>query len=254
MPDPPDDDVYELSDDDAIEPDASGFTPAHSNTGDYELSEITDNPVRGDLEIIMHPARYCRACGFDLTLIDVSPCPGCEKAFDPDDDATTRDTPLPEQENFWLQRPRLAGYGLLALFILGRPIIGFVGAHRRYGGAEAGRGLGVHRRQVERVDPGLRVERELVEIALDLAAELTEYREMMPDATISRIDVEAVAKEAGVKLSDSETVIRSRMIRSRRFRPTRTWFCSSSPTERIRRLPRWSISSMWPMSDSRLIK
>jgi len=133
MPDPPDEDVYELNEDDAMEPEPTGKTQADSNgqpdPGDYGLSEVADNPVRGDLEIIMHPARYCWACGFDLTLIDVSPCPGCEKAFDPDDDSTTRDTPLPEQDNFWLQRPRLAGYALLGLFILGRPIIGVVGGN-----------------------------------------------------------------------------------------------------------------------------
>ena len=27
----------------------------------------------------------------------------------------------------------------------------------------------------------------------------------------------------------------------------RNWFCSSSPTERMRRLPRWSMSSTVPM-------
>lgn len=130
MPDPPehDEDLYELSDDDAIDDAPAGSPPTDiTPEGDYELAQVTDNPVRGDLEILTHPARYCRACGFDLTLLDVSPCPGCEKAFDPDDDATTRDTPLPTQDNYWLQRPRLAGYGLLLLFILGRPIIGFIG-------------------------------------------------------------------------------------------------------------------------------
>lgn len=131
MPEPPDEDLYELSDDDAIEIDVSDTTSSKEadESGDYELREVSDNPIRGDMAILVHPARYCRGCGFDLTLIEVSPCPGCEKAFDPNDDSTTRDTALPEQENFWLQRPRLAGYGLLALFIFGRPIIGFVGGN-----------------------------------------------------------------------------------------------------------------------------
>lgn len=125
-----DDDIYELNDDDAIHDNVrDSSVDADDQGGDYELSEVADNPVRGDLEILVHPARYCRACGFDLTLIDVSPCPGCEKEFDPDDDTTTRDTPLPTQDNFWLQRPRLAGYALLGLFIVGRPIIGFVGGN-----------------------------------------------------------------------------------------------------------------------------
>ncbi|MBB6430370.1 hypothetical protein [Algisphaera agarilytica] len=115
-----DEDIYELSEEDALDD-----TPSAS--GEYELGEVSDNPPRGDLEIIMHPARYCRACGFDLTLVEVSPCPGCEKEFDPNDDSTTRDTPLPTQDNFFLQKPRVAGYGLLAWFILGRPIIHFVG-------------------------------------------------------------------------------------------------------------------------------
>ena len=47
-----------------------------------------------------------------------------------------------------------------------------------------------------------------------------------------------LTKDAGVRASTSETVIRSRMILSRRFSPTRTWFCSNSPTERTRRLPK----------------
>ncbi|MEM1027766.1 MAG: hypothetical protein AAGJ38_06755 [Planctomycetota bacterium] len=120
-------DVYELNDDDAFDADTPEPEPPAPDVGEIELAEVTDNPIRGDLEILMHPARYCRACGFDLTLVDVSPCPGCEKAFDPEDDSTTRDTPLPTQGNFWLQRPRLAGYGLLLVFIIGRPLIHVIG-------------------------------------------------------------------------------------------------------------------------------
>ncbi|MEM9419855.1 MAG: hypothetical protein AAGA25_12515 [Planctomycetota bacterium] len=92
---------------------------------DEQSTQDTSDEQGPDFEV--RPARYCRSCGFDLTLIDVSPCPGCEKEFDPEDDSTTRGTPLPTQGNFYFQRPRVAGYGLLVWFILGRPIIHFVG-------------------------------------------------------------------------------------------------------------------------------
>ena len=47
----------------------------------------------------------------------------------------------------------------------------------------------------------------------------------------------------GVMASTSWVVIRSRTTRSIRERPIRTWFWMSSPTDRIRRLPKWSMSS-----------
>ena len=47
----------------------------------------------------------------------------------------------------------------------------------------------------------------------------------------------------GVIASTSWVVMRSRTTRSIRERPTRTWFWISSPTERMRRLPKWSMSS-----------
>ena len=47
----------------------------------------------------------------------------------------------------------------------------------------------------------------------------------------------------GVIASTSWVVMRSRTTRSIRERPTRTWFWISSPTERTRRLPKWSMSS-----------
>jgi hypothetical protein len=40
--------------------------------------------------------------------------------------------------------------------------------------------------------------------------------------------------------------MRSLIARSMRSRPTRYWFSISSPTERTRRLPRWSMSSISP--------
>jgi len=42
----------------------------------------------------------------------------------------------------------------------------------------------------------------------------------------------------------SEIDMRSLTARSMRVRPTRNWFSSSSPTDRTRRLPRWSMSSV----------
>ena len=55
----------------------------------------------------------------------------------------------------------------------------------------------------------------------------------------------------GVMASTSWVVMRSRTTRSIRLRPTRTWFWMSSPTDRIRRLAKWSWSSMrYPDSPS----
>ena len=47
----------------------------------------------------------------------------------------------------------------------------------------------------------------------------------------------------GVIASTSWVVMRSRTTRSMRDRPMRTWFWISSPTERMRRLAKWSWSS-----------
>ena len=47
----------------------------------------------------------------------------------------------------------------------------------------------------------------------------------------------------GVMASTSWVVMRSRTTRSMRERPMRTWFWISSPTERMRRLAKWSWSS-----------
>ena len=48
----------------------------------------------------------------------------------------------------------------------------------------------------------------------------------------------------GVALSISWIVIRSRTTRSMRSRPMRNAFWISSPSARMRRLPRWSMSSL----------
>ena len=52
--------------------------------------------------------------------------------------------------------------------------------------------------------------------------------------------------ELGVACSGSVMVIRSLTTRSMRRRPIRNWFWMSSPLARMRRLPRWSMSSAWP--------
>ena len=48
----------------------------------------------------------------------------------------------------------------------------------------------------------------------------------------------------GVISSGSCMLMRSRTTRSMRDRPMRNWFWISSPTVRMRRLPKWSMSSV----------
>ena len=54
----------------------------------------------------------------------------------------------------------------------------------------------------------------------------------------------ALMRSCGMRLAMSEMDMRSFTARSMRVRPTRNWFSRSSPTERTRRLPRWSMSSV----------
>ncbi len=54
-------------------------------------------------------------------------------------------------------------------------------------------------------------------------------------------------RDCGVMASTSWVVIRSRTTRSMRARPVRSWFWISSPTVRMRRLPKWSMSSAWTL-------
>ena len=56
----------------------------------------------------------------------------------------------------------------------------------------------------------------------------------------------ALIRSCGIAASISTELMRSRTARSMRSRPTRNWFSISSPTERTRRLPRWSMSSISP--------
>ena len=57
----------------------------------------------------------------------------------------------------------------------------------------------------------------------------------------------------GVALSISWIVIRSRTTRSMRSSPMRNAFWISSPLARMRRFPRWSMSSGWPPPLLRMI-
>jgi hypothetical protein len=62
------------------------------------------------------------------------------------------------------------------------------------------------------------------------------------DSCHDRADVDKRLRRNGCPVS--WMVIRSLTTRSIRVRPMRNWFCSNSPTQRRRRLPRWSISSL----------
>ena len=61
----------------------------------------------------------------------------------------------------------------------------------------------------------------------------------------------ALIRSCGMTVSMSTEDMRSLMARSMRSRPTRYWFSISSPTERTRRLPRWSMSSISPLPSRR---
>ena len=59
----------------------------------------------------------------------------------------------------------------------------------------------------------------------------------------------ALMISCGIRFSASASDSRSFTALSTRTRPRRNWFSTISPTERTRRLPRWSISSTvpWPL-------
>ena len=61
----------------------------------------------------------------------------------------------------------------------------------------------------------------------------------------------ALIRSCGMTVSMSTEDMRSLMARSMRRRPRRYWFSMSSPTERTRRLPRWSMSSISPLPSRR---
>lgn len=86
----------------------------------YALGEVVEAPPRHDLIEISQPAKWCLACGCELTLVETGACPRCEKLFDPGKPGTFSPVPPREPGNWWLQAPRLAGYALIVLFLLGR--------------------------------------------------------------------------------------------------------------------------------------
>ena len=61
-------------------------------------------------------------------------------------------------------------------------------------------------------------------------------------ATIGLMDTKSCGRIVSASFND----MRSLAIRSMRVNATLRWLVSSSPTERTRRLPRWSMSSMLP--------
>ena len=56
----------------------------------------------------------------------------------------------------------------------------------------------------------------------------------------------ALMSSWGISSSVSDRLSRSRTARSTRTSPMRNWFSAISPTLRMRRLPRWSMSSTCP--------
>src|SRR2546422_4629366 len=69
--------------------------------------------------------------------------------------------------------------------------------------------------------------------------------ELPKNAWITALTVRAFTRSSSVIRSGSLLMlIRSLMSRAMRDSPTENWFAISSPTERTRRLPRWSMSSV----------
>ena len=89
----------------------------------YELAEAPTPELRPDLELIQRPPRWCPACGYDLTMVDVPPCPRCERSFIPGDASTYAEEPIEPPHNSWINARRVAGYVAIPLFLLGRVII-----------------------------------------------------------------------------------------------------------------------------------
>ena len=66
-----------------------------------------------------------------------------------------------------------------------------------------------------------------------------EPKNSLMEATIGRM----LMSDCGVISSMSWELMRSRTTRSIRLMPIRNWLATSSPTVRMRRLPKWSMSS-----------
>ena len=87
-------------------------------------------PLPPDADFHVSDPRYCLGCGFDLTELDDDErvCPRCGRSFDPADASTYADSAPPSLEpNYWLEPPRLAGYALIPLFLVGRSVTNEVG-------------------------------------------------------------------------------------------------------------------------------
>ena len=71
--------------------------------------------------------------------------------------------------------------------------------------------------------------------------------ELPKNAWITALTVRALTRSSSEIFSGSVLMlIRSLTSRAMRDRPTENWLAISSPTERTRRLPRWSMSSVYP--------
>ena len=69
--------------------------------------------------------------------------------------------------------------------------------------------------------------------------------ELPKNAWMTALTVRALTRSSIDILSGSLLIdIRSRTSRAMRDRPIENWFAISSPIERTRRLPRWSMSSV----------
>ncbi len=92
--------------------------------------EAKSQPLPEDAELVVYDPKFCLGCGEDLSELptEVTQCPRCGRGFDPHDPSTYTDEPPPAlQKNFWLQRPRIAGYLFLFLLVLGRIMIYVLG-------------------------------------------------------------------------------------------------------------------------------
>jgi hypothetical protein len=137
-------------------PDQPGSTPEPSEARRAAaLRRISDRsaereaqrqqPLPEDASFAVYDPKFCLGCGAELTeLEDTTQCPHCGRGFNPADDSTYADEPPPSLEvPYWRQPPRLAGYVLLPLFLLGRVLIRavegqFAGMLDTLGGAMAG--------------------------------------------------------------------------------------------------------------------
>ena len=64
----------------------------------------------------------------------------------------------------------------------------------------------------------------------------------------------ALIRSCGITVSISTELMRSRIALSILKRPTRYWFSISSPTDRTRLFPKWSISSISPLPSFKSVR